>query len=394
MIRSTTNGTLNNYRYHLQRSTNTLNKARDTVMTQKAFNSFADDPATAARAFQLRRSYLRTNSQHTVGESVVRKYDVAWSTLESVVDEVNNQKSDSAYVSLLRAENDCTGAARNALGQDLTKKAESIVLTMNGRYGDNYVFSGADGLNIPFTWEEVDGVQKLFYRGIAVDTEVPEVELNAAGDAPKTVDQDGNDAADGKYYQIVGGDVILIDDYKKLEQDLATLDYLSKDETKYEDLGLGLEKEDGKILSSSAANTALQGINYLGYGVDDDGDPKNIVSIMSRMGEILLNCDPDSGDFAVGEREEFYRLAQKFEDSAATLSDKHVELDSEASFLQTNQALLEKNAATLNEQVVALEDVDLADAITSLSWAQYCYNAALQSGKSILSQSLMDYLYS
>ena len=32
---------------------------------------------------------------------------------------------------------------------------------------------------------------------------------------------------------------------------------------------------------------------------------------------------------------------------------------------------------------------DLADAITSFSWAQYCYNAALKMGNSILSESLM-----
>ena len=44
------------------------------------------------------------------------------------------------------------------------------------------------------------------------------------------------------------------------------------------------------------------------------------------------------------------------------------------------------------EQVLAIEDVDPADAITAYSWAQYCYNAALKVGNSILSESLMDFL--
>ena len=352
MIRSTTNGTLAGYRYNLQRSTYTLNKSRDTVLTQRKFNSFAEDPAAAARSFQLRRSYLRTESQHEVGESVTKKYDVAWSTLDSVLSNVNQQIDGSAYSAVVKAESDTSGAGRNALGQSLSQMADSIVLTMNGRYGDNYVFAGADGLNIPFTWETgADGKKTLCYRGVSV---------NAANNS----------------------------------EDLQILDYMSKEEAKYVDLGLGLEEDaNGNIIDSSAANVAIQGINYLGYGVDDEGDPKNIVSIMSRMGEILQNCDADSGDFAAGEKEEFYRLAGKFEDAAALLSDKHVELDAEASFLQTNQEQLENLSYTLNEQITSIEDVDLAEAITAFSWAQYCYNAALQAGNSILSQSLMDYLH-
>ena len=187
---------------------------------------------------------------------------------------------------------------------------------------------------------------------------------------------------------------MLIEDYNKLKSDAAALEYMAKDEKKYADLGFGLqENEDGKIIDSSAANVALQGITYLGYGTDEDGDPKNIASIISRMGNILQNCDADSGAFASdAEREEFYRLAGKFETAAATLNDKHVELDTEAAFLKDNQAQLETASYTLQEQIVGLEDADLADAITSFSWAQYCYNAALKVGNSILSQSLMDYL--
>ena len=39
-----------------------------------------------------------------------------------------------------------------------------------------------------------------------------------------------------------------------------------------------------------------------------------------------------------------------------------------------------------------IEDVNMADAISSFLWAEYCYNAALKVGNSILSQTLMDYL--
>ena len=64
MIRSTTNGVLKSYRYNLQRSNYTLNKARNTVLTGRNFNSFAEAPATAARCFP--DAALLPEGQHAV----------------------------------------------------------------------------------------------------------------------------------------------------------------------------------------------------------------------------------------------------------------------------------------------------------------------------------------
>lgn len=349
MIRSTTNGTLKTYRYNLQRSSYTKNKAQETVQTQRKFNSFAEDPAAAAKAFQLRRSLLRTDSQYNVGESVKHKYEVAWSTLESVVQDVNNRKSDSAFAMILQGKSDTIGSGAVALGQSMRTLATGIVQSMNCRYGENFVFAGADGLNVPFTWEGEGDDRKLCYRGIPVDTQDP--------------------------------------------KELEALKYMAN-ERKNADLGFGMqEDENGNIIGSSVANVGLQGITFLGYGKDADGDPKNIVSIADRMGTLLRRCDPDSGDWAsTADKEEFSRLAKKFEDAASQLTDKHTEMDTQAAFIKSNQDQLKANTDTLQEQILGIEQVDLADAITSFAWAQYCYNASLKVGNSILSQSLMDYM--
>ena len=349
MIRSTTNGTLKTYRYNLQRSSYTKNKAQETVQTQRKFNSFAEDPAAAAKAFQLRRSLLRTDSQYNVGESVKHKYEVAWSTLESVVQDVNNRKSDSAFAMILQGKSDTIGSGAVALGQSMRTLATGIVQSMNCRYGENFVFAGADGLNVPFTWEGEGDDRKLCYRGIPVDTQDP--------------------------------------------KELEALKYMAN-ERKNADLGFGMqEDENGNIIGSSVANVGLQGITFLGYGKDADGDPKNIVSIADRMGTLLRRCDPDSGDWAsTADKEEFSRLAKKFEAAASELTDKHTEMDTQAAFIKSNQEQLKANTGTLQEQFLSIEDVDLAEAITSYSWAQYCYNASLKVGNSILSQSLMDYM--
>ena len=102
--------------------------------------------------------------------------------------------------------------------------------------------------------------------------------------------------------------------------DLEKMDYFTKGEKKYLDVGLGHKEQDGEAISSTVFNSALQGIYYLGgYGTSmqkatvGTGDtayeverevPNNMVSIMNRMSEILLRCNTDDGDWASTEDED------------------------------------------------------------------------------------------
>jgi flagellar hook-associated protein 3 FlgL len=267
---------------------------------------------------------------------------------------VDTTASNSALSAVLQGANDATGSGRTALGAELTQLADSVVQSMNNKYGDDYIFAGADGLNVPFTWDN-DG--NLCYRGVRV---TPELDADGKIVDPTTVDK---------------------------------LDTLS-DEASYVDIGLGIQTDDnGDVISSSAFNQALAGINYLGYGVDEDGDPKNIAEILKKMGNILSACDDSSGEWASEDDEAtFERLMTKLENASSNMKSALVELDTKASFLESNSNNLETTADTLNEQFLDIEQCDLADAITSFSWAQYCYNAALKVGNRILSQSIIDYI--
>ena len=152
ITRTTTVGILKGYRYDLNRSNNTMAKRMNTVITRRNFNSYAEDPAVATRCFQMRRTFMRTATQLTVNESIRRKYDVAWSAMDTISQDVDTVAKDTVFQSLLTGLNDPDASGRNALGQSMTAKAKSMVQTMNGRFGENYVFSGADTLNVPFTW--------------------------------------------------------------------------------------------------------------------------------------------------------------------------------------------------------------------------------------------------
>lgn len=454
MTRMTTNGVLKGYKSSLAKSFKHLNNARNTVLTQRNFNSYAEDPAAATQAFQLRRAFWRADSQLTNSQSVVNKFESAYSTMDQVAKDVKNALSDSANAEVLRLLNQPTGSGRQALGTALTQLSDSLTQSMNVKYADNFIFAGADGLNVPFSWEE----DKLCYRGIPVDTEIPGSDYQPtsfdyyyyAGDGTPTYPEQssfypdlnlpdgvsptkvtvtinktgitstgGTPATDDKQFRAffaqqkdlhpeleldpaTANITDLTNQYvstrenavQEAEVNLKKLKYLTG-ETNYVDLGFGLqEDQDGNLIQSSAFNVSLPGINYLGgYGVDEDGDPKNIISLVRRLGTLASNCDPDTGEWATpAEGDEACRLQLKLAAASDNFTNQYVQLSTKAGFVKENSEQLEDTAYTLAEQINSIEQCDMADAITAFSWAQYSYNAALKVGNSILSESLMDYI--
>lgn len=483
ITRTTTVGILKNYRYDLNRSNNTMAKSMNTVITGRQFNSYAEDPSRATRCFQLRRAFQRANSQYTINESTLHKYNVAWKSLDSVTTnlyDITEDRSDSSLYAIVRSENGADASARNALGQALAARAKGMVQTMNDRYGENYVFAGADHLNVPFTWDGVRKNPDYIENPDATKEEdasaflyVADPNLTGDPDIKYTNDPDMakkefvlNEAYDpndpstgGKYMSIAGishdhpttndeaeAQQVVVDnpaynekwEFKYLKpdgngtndydeaahdalcyrgvpvdsmsaEDREKMDYFLKDETRNLDVGLGFKEKDGEAVSSSVFDSGLQGIYYLGgYGTEErteiigEGDkarevtvtvPNNVVSIVSRMSEILLNCNSDNGNWASAEEEdEFLVLSRKFEDTVSLVGQRYAEMDTESSFLRDNSELLSGTADSLNEQITGLEDENPAAAISDYMFARYCYDAALKIGNSVLSQSLMDYM--
>ena len=72
--------------------------------------------------------------------------------------------------------------------------------------------------------------------------------------------------------------------------------------------------------------------------------------------------------------------------------DKITQLGSTTKFLEDTENRLMDNNLNLNEKIASVENIDLAEAITEFSWAEYAYNAALKVGNSIISQSFIDFM--
>ena len=340
MIRVTTNGTLRTYRSNLARATLHQAQAMNTVLTRRRFNSFAESPSLATQSYRVHASYARNQAQQKTSETVISKFEAAFSSLQAL----NDQYRTALAAAESGQNGDKDSTALNAIGETLTGIAEGMVQTLNGKYGEKFIFSGADGLEVPF--ELKDG--ELYFRGLAVD-----------------------DPANADAFREMMG------------------------ETTYVDIGLGFElDENEQVIPSTAFNSAISGIGLVGFGTTDgtaDGVPNNMISIISELGEIYKRASGDNGlTGADAERaEELFGNLQNAFDSYNTNA---TELDTRVQFLKSNDKRLVATGDTLWEQSEGLDRVDLADALTTFAYAQYSYNAALRVGNDILSQSFIDFM--
>lgn len=357
-FRITTNMMMSTYRYNLMNSTNRLSDASEKVQTQRNFNSYAEDPAAASQAFRLRRQWCQTSSQLDSTDATYNKFHTAWTNLGGVINDLSDA---NGRVSAIRGVNGPTAEGRKALALVLRETADSVVESMNQKVGEQFIFAGNDQLNVPFSWNDDHTV--LYYRGVNVSSTDP-------------------------------------DDMKKLE-------VMSKEQLNL-DLGMGLkEDENGKLINGSAFDSALRGISFLNYGIDKNGDSNCLPMVMRELADVFQAWDEDidpqgydpsqAGPSAQGLsaselQAKADRLLDKLNAAQKHTTEKYVELDAKSAFLKSNSSRLSTEVTNLNEQVLDVEQINMADAITQLSWDNMCYNAALKIGTQLLSQSLIDYM--
>ena len=342
-MRITTNAILRNYNKNLSTSMKNLDTMRNRVMTQRKYMSTAEDPSSALRATALERKYAKNNDY--------------LDTVDDIQSHQNAQEDSAMQISnialVLAKQYGIEGMngtnhskeTRQTYADAWRGAQQSMLLSLNATYGDEYVFGGSDAKNVPFTLEEVNGKQVLKYRGEDVTNGDPKV-----------------------------------------------LEALSKD-SHFIDLGFGLDvtnvtppNNSGQysIDPATAFNTSLPGINLVGSGQDADKDPKNMVLLAGMVADEL---EKEPFDY-----DRYKELVGKFEDGRNDLLSEVTILGTQTEFLTTTKERLENNKIQIAEDYDNVVNVDMAEAIMDFSWAQYVYNASLKVGNNILTPSFIDFM--
>ena len=90
--------------------------------------------------------------------------------------------------------------------------------------------------------------------------------------------------------------------------------------------------------------------------------------------------------------DKYTELLNAFDGARSLLADNLTAIGTRTNFLETTKSRLEDQQLNLTEQYDNVVNVDMAEAITEFSWAQYAYNAALKIGTNILSPSFIDFM--
>lgn len=336
-MRITTNAILRDYKSNLAATIDNLNLSRTRVMTQRSFNSVAEDPGSAARASQLHRKYYKIQDNLSMLTDIQSRQDGQEGALTQVSNMVKTISED--YNVQAMSGDKQTPETRQTFAAAIRQYQKSMVLSLNSTYEDTFLFAGSDGKNAPFELS-ADG-KTLTYRGINVD-------------APMNT------------------------------SDYASLTNLSNEKL-YVDLGMGLSLDEAdQVVPSSAFNISLPGIKAIGYGQDKNGMSNNVVVLAGQLVEALeaKNFDADA----------YGKLMNKFKDLSTNILNGITDLGVKSEFLTTTKDRLEDADISIQEQMQKVEGIDPAAAITDYMWNQYTYNAALKVGTSILSPSFIDFM--
>lgn len=381
-MRVTSQMMLSQYKSDVNDAYATMTKAMRHAYNYRAFDRPSDDPLAAAQTSDVHWQMSLNDdysSNITNLKGVANTGEKLLQNVDGLLTEANGSTTLKAINGTMNAEN------RKTLATQLLSIRNDIVSQMNTKYADSYIFSGT-GSTSPFELVKVDedhpGNDKLYYRGVNVDTGLTKDEETKAADYTKTINDPGKSAADKATAQTA------LDGLNTAGT--ARLKTLAG-ENNYIDIGLGLTVNNGKVDSQSAYDSAMTGISFLGYGTDSNGTPQNVCSLLSKISDALKSS---SGEKLLNDSElkTIKKYTDVFDKSQDAFEAGQSKVGNNIKFLDSTSDYLSDLKLNLADKDDNVEYVNPYDAIEEFYSQMYCYNASLKVGSQILQQSLMDYL--
>lgn len=334
-MRITTNSIMGNYVQNLNTILAAQTAAGEKVMTHRKFNSGSEDPAATQQTSFLHRKFLQNKDYMNTIKGEQERLDMSLSALDDIQKQGNTILNDAA----LKAINGTTSKSdRETYAETFKQVQESMIQFANTQYNNTYLFGGQNNGTIPF---EGSG-SNITYMGIHVSN---------------------GDPADPDALERLSNESVFID------------------------IGLGIQP--GMVNNSNAYDTSMPGIKLLGYGKNDDGISKNIIALTGEM-SALLNCSDE--EWQNGGCERFEKMMGQYKESHDDIVDAQASLGVKSNYLETTYGRMQDLDTSYNTQIVNVEYVNDAEAITDYYYTQYTYNAALRLGNSLLGASLLDFI--
>ena len=362
-----------------------MSKAMRHAYDYRAFDLPSDDPLAASQTFEI-HSEISQNSDYASNISNVKGEVTSG---ETVLQNIDSMLSSANSTTTLQAVSGTMNASnRSSLADQLLSYRDSIVSQLNTKYADSYVFSGSGSGSQPFELVESSDTDhpendKLYYRGVNVDTGLTKTEETTAAGYTQTINDSSTSTADKTTAQ-TALDTLNATGTSRLKE-------LSSDKV-YVDIGLGMTVDaSGNVNDQSAYNKSMPGISYVGYGEDSNGTPQNVCSLLSKIAGVLKGSSSETS-LSTSELSTITKYTTAFSTTQSKCQAGQTELGNKLKFISSTSDYISSTSTNLSERDNDVEYVDSYDAIEDYYQQLFCYNAALKVGGEILQQSLMDYI--
>lgn len=352
-------------------NTEKLFKLNSQISSAKRIEKPSDDPIGLSKVL-TNRTELNAINQY---QKTIDLADGWLSRSDSIYNDIDDLLARANEIAVQQASSTATESTRAGAAEEMKEIREMVMSYANSRYGNKYMFGGTDTDAPPFLNADVQSWQE------DVDT--------MAADAAGAVTNLGRPAAegdryintaDGNIYEYVGGswqlDATAAEGISAVVQDAGNELYVYND-------GKWVTQYQGNdsTFSMKIGKTDMVQVNTPGTDVfrNPEGD---VIMTLMKLERALRNNDQ------AGISAELTDL----ENSSNVISDNLARVGAVVNRFDHTKSILSLAESDNKESTSNIEDLDYAEAITSLQNQQTIYEAALKSASMITSMSLVDFI--
>ncbi len=333
--------TSRNFLQYLYSARGEYAKTNEQIASGNRFEKLSDDVSAGTMVMRSRMERAKAEQQLSNVESIYDELATTESSLMNVGDILNDIQT-----SVIKGMSETVGQdGRDVIATEIGVMREEIIQFLNVRYGDKFVFGGANSSDDPPFVAGDDG--RLNYNGIPVDDILRD--------------------NDGYYYLDTAGD----------RQNIPMEDQV------YMDIGLGIRMTGSEVDYTSAFQISSSGLDALGFGVDaETGFSNNIYNILVDIEDALVNYD----------RDKLSELDLHFTGEVDKFRRNITDIGAKTNLLETMKTQLTSQIDNDTSRIYNLMGTDDAEAATRQTLNDYILKAVLQMGADIMPVSLMDFL--
>lgn len=330
-MRVTQSTTTRNYIRNIQRNAKARMESETRAMTGAKFTRGSQDPMSAARALNIRKSM---SDLKTYADNLITAKNI-YGSAETVVLEISSLLTDINEKITYAINGTQDQTQRDILAKELEGYANQIVKGFNLRTAGRQIFGGESNEVSPFKIEtDEDGKQIVTYNGDAVNSH-----------------ENFDDFAHS-------GKVII-------------------------DVGIGFNVDaNGKIDPQSGLAISFNGAEITGNGLDADGDAKNYIQLTLDAAAALRS----------GNTKRATELMSKIENARNHVSVTIANIGDGQRFIEFNQERITLDEYNLKEKQNDVEATDPYEELSFYKVLTATYNATLSMASSVVPQTIFNFI--